>query len=234
MKIVCISDTHMRHGIDVPPGDVLLHSGDATFHGYEHEVSDFANWFNSHPHMYKIFVAGNHDTSFEDTPLMARTWLHQYDTDSNKIIYLQDSSVDVEVDGETLKVYGAPWQPFFCNWAFNVKGDEALKKKWDLIPKDTDILITHGPPYKLRDANTYGEHCGCRELRKAIQRVRPKLHVCGHIHEGYGVSRWGDTLIANSSVCNHRYNPVNAPLVFEYKDGKLRQTSEIQGEEETD
>jgi hypothetical protein len=75
MKIVCISDTHTFHDqIEVPYGDILLHSGDATFHGYSHEVKAFGKWFRSQPHMYKVYVAGNHDCSFEDTPIKARQW----------------------------------------------------------------------------------------------------------------------------------------------------------------
>jgi len=235
MRIVCISDTHMRHGIDVPYGDILLHSGDATFHGYEHEINEFALWFSNQPHKHKIFVAGNHDTSFQDSPLRAGSWLHQFDTDENEIIYLQDSSVELEVDGEKVKIYGSPWQPWFGGWAFNLHTyTDELKEKWDMIPKDTDILITHGPAFKFRDVTMNGEHAGCRELRKAIQRIRPILHMCGHIHEGYGVSRFGDTLMANASIVNSRYHPVNEPLVFELQDGKMRQTSKIQREEETD
>jgi 3',5'-cyclic AMP phosphodiesterase CpdA len=232
MRIVCISDTHMRHGIDIPYGDILLHAGDATFHGYRHEVEEFGEWFGSQPHMHKVFIAGNHDTSFEDSPNQARAWLEK--ASDGQIIYLQDSFVNLEVDGETVKVYGAPWQPWFFDWAFNLRTDTELKSKWDRIPKNTDILITHGPPYKLCDITMRGEHVGCRELRKAIQRVRPKLHVCGHIHEGYGVEEWMGVTIANASICNARYNPVHEPLVFELKDGILRDTQEIQGEEETD
>lgn len=227
MRIVCISDTHMRHGIEIPHGDILLHAGDATFRGYQHEVEEFAEWYIGQPHTHKVFVAGNHDTSFEDIGAEARSWLRSYDTESNYIIYLQDDSVELEVDGEKVKVYGSPWQPEFFNWAFNLPRGPAIKAKWDCIPKDTDILITHGPPYKLHDATQTGEHVGCRELKATIQRVRPKLHVCGHIHEGYGVSEWNGIYIANASVCNHRYNPVNPPLIFEYNNGILSPTSEI-------
>ena len=233
MKIVAISDTHtFTKNLVVPEGDILIHSGDATFHGYKHEVTAFGKWFRSQPHTYKVFVAGNHDTSFEESPIKARQWLFDsrekdpmklYASSDKSTIYLQEQSVTLNIDGETVSIYGAPHQPFFCNWAFNVRTDEELKQIWDRIPKGIDILVTHGPPYKLRDLCRNG-HVGCRELRKAIQRVRPKLHVCGHIHEGYGVSRWGDTLIANASICTEKYQPTNSPLVFEFKDGKMHQT----------
>lgn len=233
MKIVTISDTHTyEQSVVVPDGDILIHSGDATFRGYEHEVRAFGEWFRAQPHRWKIFVAGNHDTSFEDQPTQALEWFYgdkgnSLNRASSDTIYLLDESITLDVDGESVSIYGAPWQPWFYDWAFNIKRAEDLKAVWDKIPKGTDILVTHGPAYKLADTNQEGEHCGCRELRKAIQRVKPKLHVCGHIHEGYGVSKWGDTIVANSSICTRRYKPTNEPLIFEFKDGKMRETPKV-------
>ena len=235
MKIISISDTHTMHGrVDVPDGDILIHSGDATFHGYEKEVREFGEWFRNQPHKYKIFVAGNHDTSFEDTPIQARQWFFDTKTTDptklctrNGVIYLQEQSVTLTVDGEDVVIYGAPHQPWFHNWAFNVKTTGELKAIWDKIPKGTDILVTHGPPYGIRDLSSMNVKCGCRELKKAIGKIRPKLHICGHIHEGYGVEQWAGTLIANSSVCNVSYDPVNDPLIFEFKNGKMQQTSKV-------
>lgn len=236
----------MRHGFDIPDGDILIHSGDATFRGDRHEVIEFAAWFRNQPHKHKVFVAGNHELSFEDIPKQAQQWLQSYDVDNGggyitaheadeKIIYLQDSSVEITEGDQTVKIYGAPWQPYFGGWAFNLHTYTGeLKQKWSLIPDDTDILVTHGPPYKLRDTNTRGQHCGCRDLRQAIERIKPALHVCGHIHEGYGTEDFRDTVIANASVCNHKYKAVNKPLTFEYADGKVYETREIQGQEETD
>ena len=222
----------MHDRVTVPYGDILIHSGDATYRGYEGEVREFGEWFRNQPHMYKIFVAGNHDTSFEDSPIKARQWF--FDTEEtdpaklcarNNTIYLQEQSVTLSVDGEDVTIYGAPHQPWFYDWAFNVRTSEELKAIWDKIPKGTDILVTHGPPYGVRDRCTNGDIVGCRELKKAIGKIRPKLHVCGHIHEGYGVEQWAGTLIANSSTCDARYDPVNEPLIFEFKNGKMSQTS---------
>lgn len=240
IKIVCISDTHTYHNsLKLPEGDILVHSGDATFRGYEKEICDFGDWFRKQPFKYKIFVAGNHDTSFEDTPTQAREWFYDghnladVKPGDDGVYYLQDSAVEVDVNGQKVKIYGSPWQPEFCNWAFNLDTPEQLKAKWDLIPKGLDVLITHGPPYKLCDQVIRGkEHVGCRELRAAIQRTRPKLHVCGHIHEGYGVSRFGDTFIANASSCTAGYHPSNKPLVFLlHENGVMQNTQEVQGEE---
>jgi len=228
MKVVTISDTHTMHDqITVPDGDILIHSGDATNRGYENEVREFGEWFRNQPHKYKVFVAGNHDTSFEDTPIQARQWFFDEEVDPTKMyskngaFYLQEQSITLTIGNESVNIYGAPHQPEFCNWAFNVKPGAALKAIWDKIPKDTDILITHGPSYGVRDLSSRGIKCGCRDLKNAVGRVRPKLHVFGHIHEGYGTEQWAGTLVANTSICDARYDPVNKPLIFEFKDGKV-------------
>jgi predicted phosphodiesterase len=237
VRIVCISDTHNYHkSIQLPAGDILIHAGDATSRGYQHEIENFGTWLRKQPFLYKIVIAGNHDFGYQDSPSHARDWLYGevgYDH-RDGLYYLQDEGMEVEVDGEKLFVYGSPWQPWFHSWAFNAYSPE-LKQKWDLIPNNTDILITHGPPYKLQDKTSWGgEHVGCRELRTALQRVKPKLHVCGHIHESYGVARFGDTYIANAASCTVKYNPTQPPLVFEYENGIMRPTSEVSGQEETE
>lgn len=231
MKIVTISDTHTLHDmINVPYGDILIHAGDATLLGYEDEVRKFGKWFRSQPHKYKIFIAGNHDKSFEDTPIKAKQWFFDTkDIDSlnlytkDNTFYLQEQLVTLTIDGKDITIYGAPHQPEFFNWAFNVPRGEALKQIWDKIPKGIDVLVTHGPAYGLRDKCNHGEKVGCQELKKAISRVRPKLHICGHIHEQYGVEEWAGCLIANSSSCNSRHRPINKPLIFEFKNGKILQ-----------
>jgi len=192
MKIVTISDTHTyQNMVSVPDGDILIHSGDATFHGYEHEVREFGEWFRSQPHQYKIYVAGNHDRSFEDSQKEALKWFfgddwnHASENSDGSTFYLQEQAVTLNIGGEDISIYGAPHQPWFYDWAFNVREAHELKAIWDKIPKGIDVLVTHGPAFRLRDANQEGIHCGCRELKKALGRVKPKLHVFGHIHEGY-------------------------------------------------
>lgn len=230
VDIVCISDMHgFQDKLKMPVADLLLCTGDLTFHGYEHEIKPVGEWFRSLSYAEMVTIAGNHDRSFEDHRSKAEEWLLGAPGERiPNFHYLQDEALELEINGIKLKIYGSPWQPWFGSWAFNLREDYQLKEKWDMIPKDTDILLTHGPPYRLRDQVSElgynpGQHAGCRELRKAVQRVRPKLHVFGHIHEGYGVSRWGDTQIVNASVNTCRYNPTNEPIVIEiYEDGTVR------------
>jgi Icc-related predicted phosphoesterase len=205
-RIVAISDTHgMHRQLIVPEGDVLIHAGDLTAYGKLHEVADFNEWIGSLPHKTKIIIAGNHDWCFEGNDRNCRELL-------SNCIYLRDESV--VVDG--IKYYGSPWQPKFNNWAFNLSTKKRAKK-WSEIPADTDVLITHGPPFGGMDLTEDGLPVGCKELSKVVNRIKPKVHVFGHIHECYGQTAYGVTRYVNASSCNARYQVVNKPLVFEVR-----------------
>jgi len=196
LRLICMSDTHGRHHqLNVPDGDVLLHAGDLTGRGKRHEVEDAVEWLLGLPHRHKILVAGNHDWLFQREPELARTLVQE-------LHYLQDSGCELE----GLKFWGSPWQPVFFNWAFNLDTPEALKSKWDLIPNDTDVLITHGPPYGILD-RVERRVVGCEMLLHAVARVQPRLHVFGHIHEGHGRHFQGGTLYVNASICDVAYRP---------------------------
>lgn len=208
-KIVCLSDTHNYHEqIRVPDGDILIHAGDATGRGTITEIEEFNFWFAKLPHEHKILIAGNHDWLFEISNAAARRLL------DDSIIYLEDSAVEI---GD-LKIYGSPWQPRFYDWAFNLMRGAELAEKWRLIPADTDVLITHGPPNGILDEVSrqyFVENTGCEELRKRVEVVRPKLHVFGHIHCDYGqIERFGVKFV-NAANCNEEYQPVNAPIVID-------------------
>jgi Icc-related predicted phosphoesterase len=210
MRIVCLSDTHnCNEQISVPAGDLLIHAGDATIHGTDQEIEEFLIWFSSLPHKYKIFVAGNHDWLFENNNRLARLMTANYN-----IKYLQDSVFMLN----GIKIYGSPWQPRFFEWAFNLNRGAELAEKWKLIPADTDILITHGPPHGILDEvpREYGtENTGCEELRKRIREIRPKLHIFGHIHCGYGQIEKFGTKFINASNCDEAYEPTNPPMVID-------------------
>ncbi len=212
-RIVCISDTHNCNGqIDVPDGDILIHSGDATITGTVEEIKLFNVWFSSLPHKHKIFVAGNHDWLFERNNELARTLL------DTKIIYLQDSECEIE----GLKIYGSPWQPRFYDWAFNLMRGPELAEKWKLIPNDIDILITHGPPNCILDEvpREWGiDYTGCEELRKRVDEIawfgKLKLHIFGHIHCGYGIRKVDGITFVNASNCDEQYHPTQPPIVID-------------------
>lgn len=233
IRFVCISDTHRKiegSKLHMPPGDVLLHAGDFTQKGHMNEIQKFNSYLGALPYKVKVVIAGNHDLTFDDniTEASLRTFGVQKSTVESYLserglksvkqmltsaIYLEDSLVTVC----GIKIYGAPWQPVFCDWGFNLNRGEDILKKWQTIPADLDILMTHGPPVGHGDLTGGNNNVGCVELLNTIQkRVKPKFHVFGHIHEGYGVTSDGYTTFINASTCTRRYLPTNAPIVFDF------------------
>lgn len=233
IRFVCISDTHGKiegSKLHMPPGDVLLHAGDFTQKGHMNEIQKFNSYLGALPYKVKVVIAGNHDLTFDDniTEASLRTFGVQKSTVESYLserglksvkqmltsaIYLEDSLVTVC----GIKIYGAPWQPVFCDWGFNLNRGEDILKKWQTIPADLDILMTHGPPVGHGDLTGGNNNVGCVELLNTVQkRVKPKFHVFGHIHEGYGVTSDGYTTFINASTCTRRYLPTNAPIVFDF------------------
>lgn len=233
IRFVCISDTHGKiegSKLHMPSGDVLLHAGDFTQKGHMNEIQKFNSYLGALPYKVKVVIAGNHDLTFDDniTEASLRTFGVQKSTVESYLserglksvkqmltsaIYLEDSLVTVC----GIKIYGAPWQPVFCDWGFNLNRGEDILKKWQTIPADLDILMTHGPPVGHGDLTGGNNNVGCVELLNTVQkRVKPKFHVFGHIHEGYGVTSDGYTTFINASTCTRRYLPTNAPIVFDF------------------
>lgn len=205
MRIVAISDTHNLHnGTQIPEGDVLIHAGDFTENGTLEEVLAFERFLRKLPHKHKILVAGNHDFYFENYPEEAQQIVSNY-------IYLQDQAVNLN----GTKIYGSPWQPRFQEWAFNLERGAEIREKWDLIPEDTDVLVTHGAPQGIRDHATGYGNIGCEELLAAVKRVQPKYHIFGHVHDGYGQSLIGETTFVNVCICDMEYQVVNPPTILD-------------------
>ena len=209
MKVVTISDTHSRHGwiyqlsegesldnietvyhiqgtINASGGvflpcdiDLLIHAGDMSMMGTETEIEQFLKWYSSLRAKYKVLIAGNHDFLFEKQRMIAKDLLAKYPD----IIYLETEEVVIE----GIKIYGEPRQPWFHSWAFNVERGEAIKRYWDAIPEDVNILVTHGPPKGILDMTMSGENVGCEDLLYRLPYLEQlKLVVFGHIHEHAG------------------------------------------------
>jgi Icc-related predicted phosphoesterase len=193
MKIICISDTHNLHEeLKIPDGDVLIHAGDMTCVGGMDEIKEFNQWLGTLPHRYKIVIAGNHDLYLESVPSMANVFI-------TNAIYLNDSGIEIE----GLKIWGSPISPNYQDWAFNRERGEAIRKHWEMIPQDTDILITHCPPFGILDFNDKGKHEGCQDLLEIVQqKIKPRLHVFGHLHDAHGLDKIGETIFVNASIVN--------------------------------
>ncbi len=175
MKIILLSDTHNRHQeLTLPPADIILHAGDITYFSKKgvKEVSDFIGWFANQDAKYKIFIGGNHDLFLEREEKFFRSILPE------GVFYLNDESITIE----GIKIWGSPVTPWFHSWAFNRLRGPDIKKHWDKIPDDVDILLTHGPAAGILDS-VGGESVGCVDLLQAIYRTKPSIHCFGHIHK---------------------------------------------------
>ncbi len=215
MIIIIISDTHNKHKHlgKLPEGDVIIHCGDMTSMGREHEIRDFMKWYsNLEQFKYKICCAGNHDWLFERAGIHARSLV------SKNVIYLQDQEVVIE----GIKFYGTPVNLPFFDWAFN-RPEEKLVQHWQAIPDDTDVLITHQPPFGIMDWSVYDKKAtGSPSLYKEVlERIKPSLHVFGHIHSGHGVKVIEDTTFINASNLDEDYMCVYDPILVELVDGNV-------------
>lgn len=203
MRIVVLSDTHGSHDmVDIPCGDVLIFAGDCCATGCLNDLFKFNKWLGSLPHEHILMIAGNHDVCLERDP-----YAFTFITNAR---YLKNE--EITING--IKFYGSPYTPMFNNWSFMLSHDE-LKKNWDKIPSDVDVLITHGPPYGINDKTIRNEHAGCMELCDKIKEIKPKYHAFGHIHEGYGIFKDKNTTYVNASIVDFHYQSTNKPIVFE-------------------
>ena len=249
-RITFLSDLHNRHmhwelkmkehnALDeVYKSDVIVFCGDMSSRGTKEEVETFMNWFNEFaPGIKKIFIAGNHDFFF-DYKWKPRTedgfYRHKRTSTKEDVeeMLLKYSKLEYLCDSGTeyrgLKFWGTPVSPWFHDWAFNRWEDE-IGKHWDLIPEDTDVLITHTPPYMKLDKidprfRRYNklDNVGCPILMAKVSDTKPLIHAFGHIHEGYGMiptfSGFEDDIVyINASNLNDKYEPVNPPVIFDFE-----------------
>jgi Icc-related predicted phosphoesterase len=218
MRLVCVSDTHWYpvKDVSIPDGDVLIHAGDLTGNGTFMQIRRAGEWLTTLPHKHKIVVAGNHDFLFEKDYNLAR---HALGDGFNGIQYLQDH-VTV-IDGVVF--YGAPWSVYYNDWAFGLHPGREAKSRWDRIPDGIDVLVTHGPPKGIMDEAPNGYSLGCEELLQAVRRIKPRLHVFGHIHHSHGVQKHGDTLFVNAAICDEDYKHTQEPIVLDYRASGIMQ-----------
>lgn len=237
MIIHAISDIHGKTNFDIPKCDILIFGGDicpswsypATINQVYAEAKSqhiwltekFKSWIDNIDAKYKIGIWGNHD------------WIGQYSELFSD--YGLDILTDQAVTINGINIYGTPWTPYFYNWAFNSPKDNKeawLLKKWNKeIPKNTDILISHSPPYLIGD-NANGDHVGSKALEEIVRNIKPLLTITGHIHSNTGVRKiyinsdynQDHILVANvaaTSIHNNRYLPEHSGISFEIQNHKI-------------
>lgn len=219
MRIVFVSDTHGKHfHLDIPKCDLFVHAGDISSIGTFSEVYDFLYWLTKNvPAKYKVFIAGNHDLMAQRNKVIFDSLLRDFyvNIEGSGLHYLEDSAIQVE----GINIWGSPWTPSFYpdHWVFNADRGEKIAKKWSQIPNNTDILITHGPPYETLDTIAQDKgNFGCQDLLEKVKEIKPKIHAFGHLHnDGGKMIKTGGTTYINCAVLDDRYYLSHDPVVIE-------------------
>ena len=204
LRLVLLSDTHGLHrNVQVPDGDLLIHAGDFTnFSKSQIEIIEFNVWLGELPHRHKIVVPGNHEFFLEADP-SKRSLL------SNASVLINEA---VQVEG--LRIWGSPITPLYGG-AFGMSSAADRRRLYAHIPDDTDVLITHGPPFGILDMMPNSSlHTGCRELFDAVIRVKSKVHVFGHLHGAHGIFQTKNTIYVNAALCGPHAEIDNGPVVL--------------------
>jgi Icc-related predicted phosphoesterase len=226
MRIVTMSDTHCIHDkmrYSVPEGDVLVHAGDFTSTGTEEQIADFVDWFKKFPHKHKIVICGNHELKFSNNTEAVRKFFPR------SIELLHDRSI--EIGG--LKFFGQPRTPRYFDWGWMYERGLEAEEVWSRVPKDTDVLVCHGPPFMHGDVcpdyNDFWtnslKHVGCPEQEKRLRDLNVKYVICGHIHHSFGVHQMenkAQTKIVNTSICTEAYRADNPCFVIDTEEDSIR------------
>ena len=241
MIVDLISDLHGFYP-QLEGGDLLIVAGDLTAKDEIKQYFQFFKWIGNQNYNKKIVIAGNHDNlaQKEDILSIAKADF-EYLQDSGTEFTIEEDDLELEMCGihptkeRTFKIWGSPWTKTFegmnprCK-AFTVDTEDELMDKWDMIPDKVDILITHSPPYGILDevaTDVFIEAHQCDRLMHVGSKTlygwlkyfeRPKLHVFGHVHEGYGRGEFFTgydsipVISVNASHVNEYYRPVNKPI----------------------
>jgi Icc-related predicted phosphoesterase len=198
MKILHLSDTHGKHRelTDMPLADVLVHSGDFTLSGGDMEALDFIEWLCDLPYKHKIFIAGNHDDCMLDATLEGLP---------DDVHYLCDRGITI--DG--ISFYGTPMFVTF-------EGEDLKElEQYEQIPDKIDILITHRPPLGILDSIDDNLHYGSSVLLDKVTKIKPKMHLFGHVHAAYGTMNWKGITFSNAGLTDWKYNIRYTPRIME-------------------
>ncbi|WP_033445110.1 metallophosphoesterase family protein [Gillisia marina] len=208
MKIICISDTHNKHEeLELPSGDCIVHAGDFTEAGTKKESINFLEWFSKTPYKHKILIAGNHDFYFQKKS-------HKLiQTIPTNIHYLEDSGVTIE----NINFWGSPYTPGDNTWAFTKDRGRPLSQHWNKIPKKTNVLITHSPPFGVLDELDNKTMVGCKNLIERLSELDITHHIFGHVHNDYGKVKTERTTFINSSSIDESYRIINKPISIIYR-----------------
>jgi len=205
-RITCISDLHGFTPV-IPETDILLIGGDiALRNGRKNQRREWRRkylpWLREVPATHIVFVGGNHDWLLADENFKVAL-IPQLPSNA---FYLEDSSISLHINNESLLIYGTPWQTPYGSWAF-MKPEKELVETFNEIRPDAEILLCHSPPWGILDEVPGRGPQGSVALANRIADL-PNLKLCvfGHIHEGWGWVVKQDTVFVNSPIRDCRYN----------------------------
>jgi Icc-related predicted phosphoesterase len=210
-----ISDIHENFDIDINPCDFLVCSGDLTYRGSLEELTKAVEYLAKQPAKNIIVIAGNHDYTLDS---QHRGYNANIDAEFIKLISRIDymhylEHIPKNIDG--INFFGSPYTPEFCKWGFAY--NDTLTDLWEQVPENTDILVTHGPPYGILDQTRNGNrNVGSHSLKHELTRIKPKVHCFGHIHEARGTIEMDDTIYVNAAICDYpNYDRLREPIYME-------------------
>lgn len=219
LKIICTSDLHGALP-EIEPCDLFLISGDVCPIRHENQkvhdhdphaqrdwiLGEYTDWLESVPAKQIVWIAGNHDFGAELAG-MRRTLRRE---SPKHIHYLADEAI--ELFGQV--IYGSPWSPNLSDWAF-YGTDKTFKYVSQGISYDTDILMLHSPPRGCFLDGGHPEWASPFVMEDIIRRIKPKLVLCGHLHEGYGDHEILGTRFINAAYYKDDYETIQPPVVVE-------------------
>ena len=223
MKLEAISDTHNKHEeLKIKGADILVCAGDFSFKGTEEEAKNFLEWFKNQNHKHKILVPGNHDLYVERE---GNAWVNDFCDENNIHLLINDFTI---IDG--IKFWGTPITPRFSyGWAWNrdrskKKAEDRFRRGvldagfigdyWEMIPTDTDVIVSHGPCRGILDKTRQGTNQGCDLLKEKVFQIKPKLFISGHIHEDRGIESHEGIQFANVASCCRDYK-IQETMIFD-------------------
>lgn len=208
MRLVAISDVHTKwQNIVIPECDVLISAGDYSFHGQPDIVKSYHEWLNEQPAKRIISGQGNHEEWVEKNFEAAKEIAIQA---CPRVDFLEEGGVTIE----GVNFWYSSITPYFNDWAYNKKPGSDIDKHWQLIPENTNVLITHGPPYGILDVVFYPdgvpkERVGCWNLKEKVKQIKPDIHIFGHLHDCHGEVHENGTSYYNVAICDDMYMPSN-------------------------
>lgn len=218
MKLIALSDLHGDLPIIKEVSDIVIIAGDISPINIQKYAEDmqiwfntlFLNWIKSLKTNKVYLVAGNHDFYLK---MCKKEYINSIYPD--KLIYLENDKAIYSENGKDWNIFGTPYCHTYGYWPFMLNDDE-LYEKFEEIPENLDILITHDAPYGCSDVLLdFLRHLGNIPLRHMILNKNPKYVLHGHLHtSSHNEEILGISKVYNVSIKDERYNTVYEPLIL--------------------